>query len=49
MQKGQWNTVIRVGSLPKGEIEPMIDNSFSLVVAEMTKKDLQSILLDDLK
>ena len=39
MNKAQWNTVILDGSIPKGEIERMIDNSFSLVVSKMTKKD----------
>ena len=45
MNKAQWNTVILDGSIPKGEIERMIDNSFSLVVSKMTKKDQQSILI----
>lgn len=41
--KAQWNTVILDGTIPKGEIERMIDNSFMLVVKKMTKKDQQSI------
>ncbi|WP_448546927.1 MmcQ/YjbR family DNA-binding protein [Thalassotalea fusca] len=45
MNKAQWNTVILDGSIPQGEIERMIDNSFSLVVSKMTKKDQQSILV----
>lgn len=45
MNKAQWNTVILDGSIPKGEIERMIDNSFKLVVSKMTKKDQQSILV----
>ena len=45
MNKAQWNTVILDGSVPQGEIERMIDNSFSLVVSKMTKKDQQSILV----
>ncbi|ACA85661.1 MmcQ/YjbR family DNA-binding protein [Shewanella woodyi] len=45
MNKALWNTVILDGSIPQGEIERMIDNSFSLVVAKMTKKDQRSILL----
>jgi len=44
MNKMQWNTVILDGSIPQGEIERMIDNSFLLVVGKMTKKDQQSIL-----
>jgi predicted DNA-binding protein (MmcQ/YjbR family) len=45
MNKKLWNTVILDGSIPQGEIERMIDNSFKLVVRNMTKKDQQSILV----
>jgi predicted DNA-binding protein (MmcQ/YjbR family) len=45
MNKAQWNTVILDGSIPQGEIERMVDNSFKLVVSKMTKKDQQSILI----
>ena len=45
MSKAQWNTIILDGSIPAGEIERMIDNSFYLVVSKMTKKDQQSIIL----
>ena len=45
MNKAQWNTIILDGSIPVGEIERMIDNSFMLVVSKMTKKDQQSILV----
>jgi len=45
MNKIQWNTVILDGSIPQGEIERMIDNSFKLVVSKMTKKDQQSIII----
>jgi predicted DNA-binding protein (MmcQ/YjbR family) len=45
MNKAQWNTIILDGSIPQGEIERMIDNSFNLVVSKMTKKDQQSILM----
>ena len=45
MNKKLWNTVILDGSIPQGEIERMIDNSFMLVVSKMTKKDQQSILI----
>ena len=37
MNKKHWNTVIIDGSLPDGEIERMIDNSFSLVVKGMKR------------
>ncbi|MAG76118.1 MAG: hypothetical protein CL811_05080 [Colwelliaceae bacterium] len=45
MNKAQWNTVILDGSVPQGEIERMIDNSFLLVVSKMKKADQQSIKL----
>ena len=45
MNKALWNTIILDGSIPSGEIERMIDNSFQLVVANMTKKMQASILL----
>lgn len=45
MVKAQWNTIILDGTIPQGEIERMIDNSYMLVVSKMTKKDQQSILL----
>lgn len=45
MNKALWNTIILDGSIPKGEIERMIDNSFLLVVSKMTKKDQTSILM----
>jgi predicted DNA-binding protein (MmcQ/YjbR family) len=43
MNKAQWNTVILDGTIPQGEIERMMDNSYMLVVSKMTKKDQQSI------
>ncbi len=45
MNKTHWNTIILDDSVPKGEIERMIDNSFMLVVSKMTKKDQTSILV----
>ena len=45
MSKIYWNTVKLDGSVPKGEIQRMMDNSFDLVVSNMTKNDQQSILL----
>jgi len=45
MNKKLWNTIILDGSIPQGEIERMIDNSFMLVVSKMTKKDQRSILI----
>ncbi len=43
MNKRLWNTVILDGSVPKGEIERMIDNSFDLVVSNMPEKDRKAI------
>lgn len=43
MNKALWNTVILDGSIPQGEIERMIDNSFLLVVSKMTKSQRLSI------
>jgi len=45
MNKRLWNTIILDGSIPQGEIERMIDNSFMLVVSKMTKKEQTSILV----
>mgnify|MGYP001949796431 FL=1 len=44
MNKRLWNTVILDGSIPQGEIERMMDNSFKLVVSKMTKKDQATML-----
>jgi len=45
MNKSSWNSVILDGSIPQGEIERMMDNSYMLVVNKMTKKDQASILV----
>jgi len=45
MNKRLWNTIILDGTIPQGEIERMMDNSFMLVVNNMTKKDQASILI----
>jgi predicted DNA-binding protein (MmcQ/YjbR family) len=45
MNKRHWNTIILDGSIPQGEIERMIDNSYKLVVSKMSKKAQQSISL----
>jgi predicted DNA-binding protein (MmcQ/YjbR family) len=37
MNKAHWNTVVLDGSLPLGEIERMIDNSYALVVGTLRK------------
>ena len=43
MNKRHWNTVILDGSLPMGEIERMIDNSYSLVVKGLKKSDREGL------
>ena len=43
MNKKHWISVYFDGSIPTGEIERLIDNSFNLVVSKMTKKDQRSI------
>ncbi|MDX1735407.1 MAG: MmcQ/YjbR family DNA-binding protein [Halioglobus sp.] len=35
MNKTHWNTVVLDGSIPQGEIERMIDNSYALVVRKL--------------
>jgi len=44
MNKRLWNTVFLDGTVPKGEIERMIDNSYLLVVAKMTKKAQKGLI-----
>ena len=39
MNKAHWNTVILDGSIPRGEIERMIDRSYALVVRKLKKAD----------
>lgn len=38
MNKRHWNTVVLDGSVPQGEIERMIDNSYALVVQGLTRQ-----------
>ena len=39
LNKRHWNTVQIDGTIPDDELEEMIDVSYNLVVAKMTKKD----------
>jgi predicted DNA-binding protein (MmcQ/YjbR family) len=39
MNKTHWNTVSLDGSLPRGEIERMIDNSYALVTRSLKRAD----------
>ena len=43
MNKQHWNTVIIDGSLPRSEIERMIDNSYVLVVKGLKKAVRQGL------
>ncbi len=43
MNKTHWNTVIFDGSIPPGEIERMIDNSYALVVRSLPKRERQPL------
>lgn len=45
MNKKHWNTVILDGSIPDGEIERMIDRSYSLVVKGLTAADKRSLAI----
>lgn len=39
MNKTHWNTVLLDGSIPRGEIERMIDRSYGLVVKKLPRAD----------
>jgi predicted DNA-binding protein (MmcQ/YjbR family) len=43
MNKKHWNTVILDGSIPNGEIERMIDNSYMLVIRSLTKAQREAL------
>jgi predicted DNA-binding protein (MmcQ/YjbR family) len=43
MNKRHWNTVILDGTIPPGEIERMIDNSFALVVRGLARPARQAL------
>jgi len=45
MNKKHWNTVILDGSVPKGEIERMIDRSYGLVVKSLKKSERTALEL----
>ena len=46
LNKRHWNTVTIDGSIPDDEIKEMIDESYKLVVAKMSKKDQQKLQVD---
>lgn len=43
MDKRHWISVYFDGSVPQGEVERLIDNSFALVVSKLTKKQQQAV------
>ncbi|WP_325101230.1 MmcQ/YjbR family DNA-binding protein [Marinomonas transparens] len=43
MNKRHWNTVVLDNSLPMGEIERMVDNSYSLVVKGLKKSQREGL------
>ena len=45
MNKEHWNTVILDGSIPKEEIEIMIDKSYELVVRKLKKRTILELKL----
>ena len=45
MNKEHWNTVILDGSIPKEEIEFMIDKSYGLVVRKLKKRTILELKL----
>jgi len=45
MNKRHWNTVILDGSIPNGEIERMIDNSYGLVVKGLMSAERKQLEL----
>lgn len=44
MNKRHWNTVILDGSIPGGEIQRMIDNSYRLVVMKLPRLHRMALL-----
>lgn len=45
MNKRHWNTVVLDGSIPKGEIERLIDHSYTLVVKKLKKPEREFLEL----
>ena len=43
MNKRHWNTIVLDGSIPRGELERMIDNSYALVVRGLSMKERQAL------
>lgn len=45
MNKRHWNTVVLDGSIPRGEIQRMIENSYALVVRGLPRAQRQGLEL----
>ncbi|MDP6374902.1 MAG: MmcQ/YjbR family DNA-binding protein [Pseudomonadales bacterium] len=45
MNKTHWNTVYLDGTIPEGELQRMIDASYSLVVSRLTRKQRSRLRL----
>lgn len=43
MNKRHWNTVLLDGSIPKGEIERMIDSSYALVLRGLPSRERKAL------
>jgi predicted DNA-binding protein (MmcQ/YjbR family) len=43
MDKKHWISIYFDGTVPQGEVERLIDNSYSLVISKMPKRDQQSL------
>ncbi len=43
MNKRHWNTIVLDNSIPRGELERMIDNSYTLVVRGLSRKERQAL------
>ncbi len=44
MNKSLWNTLVLDDSIPRGEIERMMENSYALIVASLAKKTRLALL-----
>lgn len=45
MNKKHWNTIELAGNLPQGEIERMMDNSYTLIVHSLPAKVRQAMII----
>ncbi len=43
MNKRHWNTIILDGSIPRGEVERMIENSYALVAKGLKRSIRQGL------